>query len=301
MNQQDWLERTLPRTEETGVIAEKRYPYIMIYSGNDTGKRFPLQFRKMTVGRAPDVDVILNDVKVSKLHCTIEFTGKQIVIEDNGSTNGVFVNGERITRHVLTGPANIQIGDTGMKIDFKDPEELKFEDDLIRKATTDPLSAILNRAFFEKRAREELSFARRGGLPVGLAMIDIDFFKVVNDTYGHQTGDYAIGQIARLMYAKKRTEDILARFGGEEFTIFIRGTESKDNALALCERLRQTVEAFTFSFNNATFHLTISIGLWFGKAESSDSLDLYISRSDAALYKAKYNGRNRVVFFSENM
>jgi diguanylate cyclase (GGDEF)-like protein len=297
MKNEEWLERTLSSENDDEIVAQHRYPYLIAYSGPDKGKRFPLQLRKLTLGRSPDADIVLNDRKISKIHCTIEYDLHQIRLEDNNSTNGLYVNGERVTSKVLTNNSHLQIGDTAMKIDYKDPEELKYEDDLIRKATTDPLSAIPNRAYFEQRAREELAFAQRANLPVAMAMIDIDLFKNVNDTHGHQAGDYVIGQIARLMYAQKRIEDILARYGGEEFVLLMRGTINKESALAVGERIRNAVEQCKFKFNDILMPVTISIGLCFETEREYKTLERLIQKADLALYRAKNNGRNRVEFY----
>ena len=291
----DWVEQTITGGE-SGPSRHTfvRYPYLTIYTGSDSGKRFPLQLRAMSIGRSPDADIVIGDRKISKIHCYIEFDRESITLTDNNSTNGLYVNGHKTQQAVLSNNSHLQIGDTSLKIDYKDPEELAYEDDLIRKATTDPLSAIPNRAFFETRAREELAFARRAMLPIALVMIDIDRFKQVNDTLGHQAGDYVIGQLARLIYAQKRVEDILARYGGEEFVLLMRGTVNRENALSICRRILAIVEEFPFSFNDEKFPVTVSMGLCFERGASIESLEQMVRKADLALYRAKNNGRNRV-------
>jgi diguanylate cyclase (GGDEF)-like protein len=294
IGEDDLLERTVSGEGLDESRQTRRYPYLTVYSGPEAGLRYPLMLRPQTIGRSHQADIIVDDRKVSKIHCTIGFDGQLITVRDNGSTNGVFVNGSRVSEAVLKNNSHLLLGDTSLKLDFKDPDELAFEDDLIRKATTDPLTAIPNRAFFEKRAHEELSFARRSAMPIALAMIDIDLFKSVNDSRGHQAGDYAISRIAQLIYAQKRLEDLLARYGGEEFVLLLRGTSSRANAVAICERIRTAIADYPLSFNGEVFHLTISIGLSFRKGNEIDGLDDLVRDADTALYRAKGNGRNRV-------
>jgi diguanylate cyclase (GGDEF)-like protein len=294
MDSQDWLEQTVTGNSSNSPSYNlERIPYLVVYAGNDQGKRFLFSLQPMTIGRSPDADIVLNDKKVSKFHCIIHYNGASVTIRDNNSTNGVFVDGRRITTQIEISNSHILVGDTALKIDYKNPEELMYEDDLIRKATTDPLCAIPNRSYFQSRAHEEVAYAKRTGIVLGLCMIDIDLFKSVNDTYGHQAGDYVIGQIARLLYAGKRTEDILARYGGEEFIILIRGIKNNDDAQIMCERMRKSVADFPFSHGDHSFRVTLSTGLYVGSAEE-DSLESMIHKADTALYAAKHNGRNRV-------
>ncbi len=280
--------------EEEEPKVEETLPYLVMYTERNMGKRLDLSEAKVTIGRSPDADIVIDDKRVSKVHCLVQYQKGAILVEDNNSTNGTFLNGQRIDKASVTSSALLQIGGTVMKIEFKNKAEVDYEDELLRKATTDALTGIANRHYFMNRAREELAFARRGNVLLGMVMMDIDHFKKVNDTYGHQAGDYVLSQFASLVDKRIRGEDLFGRYGGEEFSILMRGSMEPPGAKTFCERIRKTVEEFDFNFNGTSIPVTISIGLALRKGAEIQSLDEFIQAADKALYKAKQSGRNRV-------
>lgn len=162
---------------------------------------------------------------------------------------------------------------------------------LERLALTDDLTGLSNRRAFFARGAEEVKRARRFGTPLALFMVDLDEFKRVNDTHGHETGDRALQGVAARLRENLREVDLLARLGGEEFGILLPNTGAS-GALELSERLRR---AFETELPGAGVTLTLSIGVAaFGK-EAAD-LDALLRAADNALYRAKNLGRNRVVF-----
>jgi two-component system, cell cycle response regulator len=291
-----WAEQTMGfEGEENGPRVESAMPYLVMYSQRNMGKRLDLSEAQLTVGRSPNADIVVDDRRVSKIHCTLQYRENAIHIQDNDSTNGTFLNGERITNTSITGSALLQIGGTVMKLEFKNKAEVDYEDELLRKATTDALTGIANRHYFMTRAREEIAFARRTNILLGLAMLDIDFFKQTNDTYGHQAGDYVLNQFACLVNKRIRNEDIFGRYGGEEFVILMRGELEPPGAKTFCERVRAVVEQFDFRFNETHMPITVSIGLCLRRGGEVQTLDEFINAADKALYRAKSEGRNRVV------
>lgn len=159
---------------------------------------------------------------------------------------------------------------------------------LKRQATTDPLTQIHNRAFFNSRMKEEISRAQRYNNTLGLILFDIDHFKRVNDTYGHLEGDNVLKVISHLSLDNIRSSDVLARWGGEEFVILVP-EEKKENAKGLAEKLRIIFENHKF---DRGFQVTCSFGVThLVKDESQES---FINRADHALYQSKENGRNQV-------
>jgi diguanylate cyclase (GGDEF)-like protein len=158
-------------------------------------------------------------------------------------------------------------------------------------ARTDALTALNNRRYFMKLARHEFSAAMRYAQPMSIALIDIDHFKRVNDSYGHQQGDHVLQKLAAIIRTEVRDSDLSARFGGEEFIVLLRNTDEAD-ALTQLERLRLRIESAQIPAGAGIFHVTASIGV--AQMLASDSLDALIGRADAALYRAKASGRNRV-------
>ena len=125
-------------------------------------------------------------------------------------------------------------------------------------------------------------------------MLDIDHFKKINDSYGHPAGDYVLAEVSRLIQTKIRAEDILARFGGEEFSLILR-EQSAGEAALVCERIRQSIESREFLHNGTTISLTISIGVATLESDNYSSWNAFVQAADDALYRAKREGRNRVV------
>jgi len=171
--------------------------------------------------------------------------------------------------------------------------ELKrAKEKLLQLATTDELTGIANRRYFMDRLNSEFDRAKRYESKYSLLMIDIDFFKSINDNYGHKGGDKALQSAASVMKKSLRTSDIIGRVGGEEFSVILPETDIK-SALFIAERLRKKVEETAVIHNDEEILVTVSIGVSESQTGDQSVDDIYI-RSDSAMYKAKNNGRNRV-------
>jgi diguanylate cyclase (GGDEF)-like protein len=178
-------------------------------------------------------------------------------------------------------------------------EEGRLKLELEKLSLTDPLTGLNNRRGFDLAARQQIMVAIRHHRPLSLLMLDIDFFKRVNDTYGHAAGDRVLERLSAIIFKNIRSLDIPARLGGEEFCILLPETNG-DEALLLAERLRLVVAEEKFNSGDLTFSITISIGL----VECScgdDALERLLERGDLALYKAKQSGRNRSVVWSKEI
>ncbi len=176
---------------------------------------------------------------------------------------------------------------------------------LKRQGLTDTLTAINNRRFFDQRIIEEVDAAGRSGKPLSCMLLDVDFFKRVNDTYGHQVGDLVLREVASIIRAQLRGSDVLSRYGGEEFSALLSNTDI-DEAEEVAERIRRGVEERVFDVPDFDpFNITISIGVATLKAGANTSLDkksadVLIGQADRVLYDAKANGRNQVVCAPES-
>ena len=163
-------------------------------------------------------------------------------------------------------------------------------------SVTDGLTGLYNRRYFEFNLEREFLRAKRYKNNLSMAILDIDFFKKINDTFGHQCGDYILKEVARLTKESFRKTDMIYRYGGEEFTIILPET-SLTNASIPLERLRNKIEAFEFVYNNEKIKLSISVGISEMKYNYSEQTEL-LSTADKALYKAKQTGRNKVVIYN---
>jgi len=176
---------------------------------------------------------------------------------------------------------------------------------LKRQGLTDTLTAINNRRFFDQRLKEEVGLAKRNKRLLSCMLLDVDFFKNVNDTYGHQVGDLVLRDVAALIRAQMRGSDVLSRYGGEEFSALL-SQASEEEVLEVAERVRESIEQHVFSVDgHADFTVTISIGVTtFNPATNEEAVmrmegEYLVGQADKALYEAKANGRNRVVSAGE--
>lgn len=163
-------------------------------------------------------------------------------------------------------------------------------------SVTDGLTGLYNRRHFEHNIEREFLRVKRYPADLSLAMIDIDHFKNVNDTYGHQFGDYVLKEISKIIYASFRKTDMIYRYGGEELAVILTETPL-EGALIPLGRLKTKVEEHEFSYNGVTAHITISIGASFNFEEIKTQGEL-VESADKALYRAKQEGRNKVVAYS---
>ncbi|MDQ1362439.1 MAG: hypothetical protein QG652_299 [Pseudomonadota bacterium] len=161
-----------------------------------------------------------------------------------------------------------------------------------RQALSDALTGIPNRLAYEQRVHEEIGRWKRFGNPLSLAIWDVDYFKKVNDTYGHKAGDKVLKTIAQLLVQRIRNTDFMARFGGEEFVMLLPGTKEEET-LRLVNELRKQVEECGFHYHGTAVKITVSCGV--SSFHADDTLEQVFDRADKALYRAKKGGRNQCV------
>lgn len=178
-------------------------------------------------------------------------------------------------------------------------EEKKIKEKLKVLATIDSLSGLNNRAEFMNLAKEEFERVRRNKEQLSLLIMDLDYFKLINDSFGHAAGDEVIGEVGRLIKTSFRKTDIAGRIGGEEFAVVLKNTSLED-AQRIAEKFRQTVANRKVVYEGQEITFTISIGLAgvFGNSDDIKDIGDILKRADGALYKAKANGRNRVETYS---
>lgn len=166
---------------------------------------------------------------------------------------------------------------------------------LHRVSVTDPLTGVFNREFLHRRLPAELAAAAERGMSLSVAMIDIDHFKPINDRFGHEAGDRVLADVAHRLRSAIRSDDMLVRYGGEEFLVVLPGA-SRQRALEVGERMRLRIEGHPVLAQGRAIRVCISVGIAEHRATSAgcESADSLIRRADVALYAAKGRGRNRV-------
>ncbi|MBM4279665.1 MAG: GGDEF domain-containing protein [Deltaproteobacteria bacterium] len=270
-----------------------RSAYLIVINGRAVGKMFKLSGTQLVVGRSPQNEILVDDEGVSRQHARVERTLEGWCIVDNNSTNGVFVNGTRVVEHRLEDGEKIQLGSSAiLKFSYQDEVEERAQKQLYESATRDGLTTCFNKKYFADQLKTEFAFYYRHQDPLSLSLFDIDFFKKLNDGYGHQAGDYVLKNLAGIVQSALRTEDVLARYGGEEFGIIFKSTDS-DRAFAVMERVRRKVESYEFLYESKRLPVTVSIGIATLKKQNYATPKLLVKAADDYLYKAKGNGRNR--------
>jgi diguanylate cyclase (GGDEF)-like protein len=178
-------------------------------------------------------------------------------------------------------------------------DELKRSNQLLwEMSVTDPLTRLYNRRHLMETLERELQRTRRAGTPLSVAIIDVDHFKRVNDSHGHQLGDEVLAGVASLTAKALRTYDLAARYGGEEFLVVLPDTPLKD-AMVVAERIRTNVASLTFPGRLQELRVTVSLGVATYPARGVNSVETLIRAADQALYRAKRGGRNRTESMTE--
>lgn len=185
---------------------------------------------------------------------------------------------------------NFELAETQRNLSKSIIELDKLKQDAVNESLADPLTGLGNRRSFDQSIMKEIARARRGDGALSLVMCDLDFFKQVNDTHGHDVGDAVLRSFAKLIASTIRSFDIAARFGGEEFTILMPGADMMQ-AMAIAERIRSALEHSNWDI--PAKRITASFGV--ATLSSSDSPDSLLKKADLAMYRAKATGRNRVV------
>ena len=269
-------------------------PCFTVIQGPSTGEMHKLAQGETILGRSQQATIRVNDDGISRKHIRVWVEGANVDIEDLGSANGTFIEAAQVMKRRLKDGDKIRLGTTTvLKFSYADSVDANFQEQMYEAALRDALTKAFNKKYFIDRLESEFAFAKRHRTPLSVIMIDIDFFKKVNDTYGHLAGDAALVSVAKAAGALVRTEDVFARYGGEEFGIVCRGTLGK-NASILGERVRSAVERHVFVWEGQRIPLTVSAGIaCFPEYNANTELEL-LGRADEGLYASKHAGRNRV-------
>jgi two-component system cell cycle response regulator len=275
---------------ESGSAAS---PYLIVIAGKQIGKQYKVVNGEMLIGRSPDCAVQIEDDGVSRKHARLIAQNGVYVLSDAGSTNGTFANSQKVDQVLLKDGDKIQIGsNTILKFSIQDNVEEQAQRSLYDSATKDALTGAYNKKFFAERLRTEFTFHARKSTALALVLFDIDYFKKVNDTFGHIAGDFVLKKISAVVAGQLREEDVFARYGGEEFGIILRETPA-EKAFIIAERVRRAVESTKFIHDDKTIPVTISMGAASLDTKVHPDAKSLLKAADDLLYKAKRGGRNR--------
>jgi diguanylate cyclase (GGDEF)-like protein len=265
-------------------------------SGQDAGRIHCLTEEVITIGRGKKCLLYFDDTTLSRTHAIIRLIDGEFVLEDAGSLNGCFINRQRITAHALRHGDRLRLG-SGLRVQFQlvNLEEEQVLVHLYEAAVRDGLTKLFNRRCFDERLKVDMAHSLRHKRELVAMIIDVDFFKRVNDTHGHLAGDEVLRVIAGLLADSVRSEDMVARYGGEEFVVLTRDV-AEDGAACLAERLRKGIEAVEVHFEDLKIKVTASIGIAaLSLVKGEKTGEALLAMADKALYQAKEGGRNKVV------
>jgi diguanylate cyclase (GGDEF)-like protein len=290
--------RTSPENTVVTVVSKPAAPpspkgaCLVVIVGEEIGKRIPLGHDELTIGRASTSVLQLDIDNVSRHHAAVVMTTIGFVLKDLGSTNGTFVNDHRVDEHRLRDGDQIRIGRAILKFLTSGNVEAQYHEEIYRLMTLDGLTQIHNKRYFTDTLEKELARSKRYKHPFTLVLFDIDHFKKVNDTHGHLAGDEVLRRVAQVVKVNVRTNDTVARVGGEEFALLLPEV-GVDGGVVLAEKLRRLVESERCVHDGVHIPVTISLGVaeWSKAFESAEAM---LSAADTKLYEAKRGGRNRV-------
>ncbi len=272
---------------------------VLVLSGPLSGQFYKVPRLGGVIGRDPEVEIRLPDPGISRRHAEISRNDEgHYVLRDLESRYGVYVEGERITeKRVLDGDRIQLSGETVLRLRYQDPKETEIIEKIQEAVTRDALTSVSNRRYFMERLEQEFAYARRHRSRLGVMMLDVDYFKRVNDEHGHAVGDEVLRTVGRTLHDAVRTEDLVARYGGDEFIVLSRGA-GRDDTARFADRLATALRERTIRCNGEEFRLTLSIGV--ACFENNDPVTMMelIARADSALYTAKRQGRDRVSTWS---
>ena len=292
----DFLGRTLVTArDEIEAHDGELQGTLTVLVGTEVGAVFVLDKPSNLIGRNEQAEITLVDDGISRRHASIVRNGPHYELEDHGSTNGTFIGSERISvRTRLRNGARVRCGDTLLRFALQDEVEQQATRKIYEMSVRDGLTGLYNRRHFDERVEAEFAFALRHKAALCVMMCDIDHFKKVNDQYGHRGGDCVLRAVADKLREGVRTEDLVARYGGEELAIVARAIDFT-GARVFAERMRTLIERTKVEWEGQTIAVTLSIGVAHNHAGPTvKSADQLVAAADHALYSAKHAGRNRV-------
>ena len=268
----------------------------VIVRGNPMGHRFFLEKDESIIGRDPSADISIADQLVSRKHAKVVRNQGQVTLEDLKSSNGTVINGNRIEAGkpvVLAKEDMIKLGNMVLKFLPAGHIEIVYFGNFNQKATIDALTQCFNKGYFLEAIEAEVKRAKALANPLSLIFFDLDHFKKVNDTHGHDAGDYVLVEFSKLVRESGlyKQKDIFARYGGEEFCLLMPGSTKEDTA-KVAEAIRAKIQMHEFNFKGVRIPVTTSLGV----AEIKDEMGAteLIKAADTVLYTSKQSGRNRV-------
>jgi diguanylate cyclase (GGDEF)-like protein len=280
--------RVLSRTDLDLEPLGQEASLVLIYGG-ELGRRYTIA-DETTIGRAVSNSVLIDTDSVSRHHARIQRRSDRCFVEDLQSTNGTTVNGERVTdRRLLEHGDLIKVGRAVFRYICGHDVETHYHEEIYRLTIIDGLTQVANRRFFDDFLEREVARSTRSRAPLSLIFFDIDDFKRLNDRFGHLFGDRLLRDIAQRVGTLVRREQLLARFGGDEFALVLPDVDLESASL-FAEKIRQQIESMEPAERGRGASVTLSFGI--ATLEPAMTVQDLLQTADRALLAAKRAGRN---------
>jgi len=275
-------------------------PALTVLDGPRLGEchRLEPEDRAIVIGRGTKAQFVLPHPTVSKLHARVfavrDGEAERVKIVDMGSRNGTYLNGEKVDEALLEPGDRILVGEVLLRFDWVDPIEARFLSTVASKlaqAERDGLTGLFRRSVLNELGDRTVSRCQARQEPCAILMIDLDHFKRLNDTHGHQAGDEALRTAAQAVLRSVRERDVAVRYGGEEFVVILANT-SREKAVEVSRRISAALKGSKVPGLSETVTMTASQGL--AMCGVAETLEDAVRRADRALLKAKRDGRDRL-------
>lgn len=281
---------------------QRRTLVFVVIAGNllDIGRMIPVGRNHVIFGRDQSASLCINDDRISRQHLKVGDARRtndqlEVYIEDLNSTNGTIHNGKALRQAGWCRLGEtVQIGQTIMLLRLEDPDDdSDSSSSPLHLISRDSLTGVFNQRAFQQAMEKEHDRAKMLHQTYCIILIDVDFFKHINDTYGHPNGDIVLKRIANALQSLVRATDYVARVGGEEFAVLLTN-QNVVGGLPLAERLRGCIESLVFPEITLDIKVTISLGLTDTTFAPDDPYTVY-DLADCALMDAKRSGRNQCI------
>ena len=252
-----------------------------------------LTLTETTIGRQPSCDIFCDDPSISRKHAVIMKGESGFYIRDCQSTNGTYVDSQRVSEVPLRDNDQIRVGNHIFKFLADDSIETRYHETVYNMMTKDGLTGAYNKRYLIESLEREYERAKHYQRKFSVIMMDIDFFKKLNDTYGHLAGDEVLQQFAHRLHQIAHRDQLVARFGGEEFSVILPETDLA-SALEIAEEIRREIARVPFHTNAGPLEVTASLGVAELDLTHHTCFSDLLESADQKLYHAKENGRNQV-------
>ncbi len=287
-----WSEALQGRWPQGG-LEERTDCLVCIYPSDRLGSIVKLTGGDFVIGLDAACDLELADDSVSRRHAVLRPGTDGYVLTDTGSTNGTYVNEVPVTSRLVASGDRLRFGNQIFKFLSTDRFEAEFFETAYRFMTTDGLTQIYNKRYLLDVVDRELHRACRANVPFSVLMIDVDYFKSINDDHGHMVGDEVLIELARRLRSSLRGGEVLGRYGGEEFCLLLPEA-GPEEARQTGERLRAVVAEKPFRCDHKELPVTVSVGAATAEPTAETTAAELMAAADVQLYAAKRAGRNRV-------